>query len=271
MPGTGFPDSRAFATREPSQSTESPPVVGCHGRYRSASAFIPSPPTTRPHYALPVRPAPAATPCAASPGEEFEASLKCGRLEYGFLRVKCDACRHEKRVAFSCKRRGLCPSCGARRMSETAAHLVEHVLPEQPIRQYRVHRNARTHREDPHPSRRARDRRHQSPPRTTAPCASHPTPGLHLSSPVLTAPAGAPHCRCASPPVPCGLQRLPDMPSCVPARYRVTSQADSLSRGWKMCWIRTHELQTRPSPARAFQIAIFRFPISDLLTSNQPI
>ena len=68
--------------------------------------------------------------------EEFEAFLKCGRLEYGFLRVKCDACRNEKLVAFSCKRRGFCPSCGARRMVETAAHLVEHVLPEQPIRQW---------------------------------------------------------------------------------------------------------------------------------------
>ena len=68
--------------------------------------------------------------------EELEAFLKCGRLEYGFLRVKCDACRHEKLVAFSCKRRGFCPSCGARRMVETAAHLVEHVLPEQPIRQW---------------------------------------------------------------------------------------------------------------------------------------
>ena len=39
--------------------------------------------------------------------EEFEAYRKCGRLEHGFLRVKCDACRHEKLVAFSCKRRGL--------------------------------------------------------------------------------------------------------------------------------------------------------------------
>ena len=39
--------------------------------------------------------------------EEFEAYLKCGRLEYGFLRVRCDACGHEKLVAFSCKRRGL--------------------------------------------------------------------------------------------------------------------------------------------------------------------
>ena len=68
--------------------------------------------------------------------EEFEAYLKCGRLEYGFLRVKCDACRHEKLLAFSCQRRGFCPSCGARRTAETAAHLVEHVLPEQPIRQW---------------------------------------------------------------------------------------------------------------------------------------
>ena len=34
------------------------------------------------------------------------------------------------------KRRGFCPSCGARRMVESAAHLVDHVLPEQPIRQW---------------------------------------------------------------------------------------------------------------------------------------
>ena len=39
-------------------------------------------------------------------------------------------------VAFSCKRRGFCPSCGARRMAESAALLVDEVLPEQPIRQW---------------------------------------------------------------------------------------------------------------------------------------
>ena len=39
-------------------------------------------------------------------------------------------------VAFSCKRRGFCPSCTARRMSDIAAHLVEEVLPEVPIRQW---------------------------------------------------------------------------------------------------------------------------------------
>jgi ribosomal protein S27E len=32
---------------------------------------------------------------------EFEAYLKCGRLEYGFLRVRCEDCHHEHLVAFS--------------------------------------------------------------------------------------------------------------------------------------------------------------------------
>jgi hypothetical protein len=67
---------------------------------------------------------------------EFEAYLKCGLLEYGFLRVKCGACLAEKLAAFSCKRTGFCPSCGARRMVETAAWLVDNVLPHQPIRQW---------------------------------------------------------------------------------------------------------------------------------------
>ncbi len=46
---------------------------------------------------------------------EFEDYLKCGRLEHGFLRVRCASCHTEHLVAFSCKRRGFCPSCGARR------------------------------------------------------------------------------------------------------------------------------------------------------------
>lgn len=39
--------------------------------------------------------------------EEFAAYLKCGRLEHGFLRVRCTACHTERLVAFSCKRRVL--------------------------------------------------------------------------------------------------------------------------------------------------------------------
>jgi ribosomal protein S27E len=67
---------------------------------------------------------------------EFEEFLQCGRLEHGFLRVRCESCHAEHLVAFSCKRRGFCPSCGARRMAESAALLVDEVLPEQPMRQW---------------------------------------------------------------------------------------------------------------------------------------
>ena len=67
---------------------------------------------------------------------EFDDFLRCGRLEYGFLRVRCEDCHHERLVAFSCKRRGFCPSCGARRMAESAALLVDEVFPEVPIRQW---------------------------------------------------------------------------------------------------------------------------------------
>ena len=68
--------------------------------------------------------------------KEFDEYLKCGRLEHGFLRVRCESCHDEKLVAFSCKRRGFCPSCGARRMTESAALLVDEILPHQPMRQW---------------------------------------------------------------------------------------------------------------------------------------
>ena len=68
--------------------------------------------------------------------QEFEDYLKCGRLEHGFLRVRCDSRHAEHLVAFSCKHRGFCPSCGARRMAESAAFLVDEVFPEQSVRQW---------------------------------------------------------------------------------------------------------------------------------------
>ncbi len=66
---------------------------------------------------------------------EFEDYLACGRLEKGFLRVSCEGSSHDHLVAFSCKRCAFCTSCGARRMEETVAHLVDHVLPHRPIHQ----------------------------------------------------------------------------------------------------------------------------------------
>jgi hypothetical protein len=68
--------------------------------------------------------------------DEFEAFLECGILAHGFLRLRCGECGHDKLLAFSCKRRGFCPSCGARRMSQTAAYLVDHVNPHVPVRQW---------------------------------------------------------------------------------------------------------------------------------------
>jgi hypothetical protein len=67
---------------------------------------------------------------------EFDAFLEGGILAHGFLRVRGAECAQEKLVAFSCKKRGFCPSCGARRMAETAAHLVDHVIPPVPVRQW---------------------------------------------------------------------------------------------------------------------------------------
>jgi hypothetical protein len=79
---------------------------------------------------------------AARPGlprhveRELRAHLSCGVLAHGFCRFHCFACGADLLVPFSCKGRGFCPSCGGRRMAESAAHLVDHVLPEAPVRQW---------------------------------------------------------------------------------------------------------------------------------------
>jgi hypothetical protein len=68
--------------------------------------------------------------------EEFDAYLRCGIPSFGFLRLKCTSCSQEKIVAFSCKKRGFCPSCCAKRMAEAATHLETNVLPYVPYRQF---------------------------------------------------------------------------------------------------------------------------------------
>jgi len=68
--------------------------------------------------------------------QQFDDFLKYSRLEYGFLWLRCEDCHHERLVAFSCKRRGFCPGCGARRMAESAALSVDAIFPEAPIRQW---------------------------------------------------------------------------------------------------------------------------------------
>ncbi len=68
--------------------------------------------------------------------QSFRRHLDCGILANGFARAHCDECGHDFLIAFSCKGRGVCPSCNTRRMAETAAHLTDHVFPRLPVRQW---------------------------------------------------------------------------------------------------------------------------------------
>ena len=67
---------------------------------------------------------------------EMRAYLRCGILDYGFLRMSCLSCREDTLVAFSCKKRGFCPSCGAKRSAEVVTHLCENILPRTAYRQW---------------------------------------------------------------------------------------------------------------------------------------
>lgn len=67
---------------------------------------------------------------------EFHSYLNCGVLSRGFARFHCGHCQKDKLVAYSCKRKAVCPSCAGRRMADTAKHLVDHVIPDVPVRQW---------------------------------------------------------------------------------------------------------------------------------------
>ena len=47
--------------------------------------------------------------------KDFRAYLRCGALAHGFARARCGDCGDERQIAFSCKGRGICPSCNTRR------------------------------------------------------------------------------------------------------------------------------------------------------------
>ncbi len=67
---------------------------------------------------------------------ELRAYLQCGLLCHGFVPARCADCGFDRLVAFSCKGRGFCPACVGRRMADTAAHLVDRVLPQAQVRQW---------------------------------------------------------------------------------------------------------------------------------------
>jgi hypothetical protein len=68
--------------------------------------------------------------------KELRGFLQCGVLAHGFCRFKCADCSHEWLVALSCKGRGLCPNCSGKRRTDVAAHLVDHIIPAVPVRQF---------------------------------------------------------------------------------------------------------------------------------------
>ena len=67
---------------------------------------------------------------------EFDRYFKSGILQRGFVRLKCNGCDEERICAYSCKTRGLCFSCNARRMEQTALWIDEEVWPNAAARQW---------------------------------------------------------------------------------------------------------------------------------------
>ena len=90
-------------------------------------------------------------PVPAYVDKEFKNYLGCGILAKGFACAHCDSCNKDFLIAFSCKGRGICPSCNTRAMVETAANLIENVIPYVPVRQYvisfpmRIRHHLQTH------------------------------------------------------------------------------------------------------------------------------
>jgi len=66
--------------------------------------------------------------------ETFDEYLNCGILAHGAARVYCDGCKHSLLIAFSCKRRGVCPSCGAKRAVKFTEHIYSEVIEDVPHR-----------------------------------------------------------------------------------------------------------------------------------------
>ncbi len=62
--------------------------------------------------------------------------LDCGALEHGFARIRCDHCKTDHLLAFSCKGRWFCPSCHQKKVLLFGALLAESILYPVPHRHY---------------------------------------------------------------------------------------------------------------------------------------
>jgi hypothetical protein len=75
-------------------------------------------------------------PCRATSIRNSAAISSAASSASHFGRALCTGCGQGFVIAFSCKGRGVCPSCNGRHMAQTAAHLVDHVIPPVPVRQW---------------------------------------------------------------------------------------------------------------------------------------
>ena len=66
----------------------------------------------------------------------IECFVACGDSHYGFARIRCEACRNDYLLAFSCKTRYFCPSCQQKRSLLYGEWVAENVLAPVAHRQY---------------------------------------------------------------------------------------------------------------------------------------
>ncbi len=66
----------------------------------------------------------------------LRAFLECGIPRFGLVRFRCPSCSESLFVAFSCKRRGACPSCDGKRAAVTATRALDTLLPDVGYRQW---------------------------------------------------------------------------------------------------------------------------------------
>ena len=67
--------------------------------------------------------------------EVVDKYLDCGNPRCGFARIRCPECGTERLLTFSCKVRGFCPSCHAKRREEWGEWMREELLLNVPHRQ----------------------------------------------------------------------------------------------------------------------------------------
>ena len=73
--------------------------------------------------------------------EQVGRYLDCGLYENGFARIRCPDCAEEYLLAFSCKTRELCPSCGSE--MKVIAFIIDHAVVDKILRHLRRMDDAR--------------------------------------------------------------------------------------------------------------------------------